>query len=318
MWAVTGRDPGPRPTDINRLPGTGDPDDSVSIAAIYARTSVSKQDFHYSIQEQVTKCWERCEQQGWDVGFVFADEAESGTDMDRPKFQEMLEYAENEAFDIVLFWKLDRFCRSLVDLVRTEDQLNSWGVALQSVTEYIDTASPVGRFNFRNLASAAELESDLTSQRVQIGIRGMAREHRWPNKSTPLGYELTESQNLSIIDSEAELVRRIFELYLEHRSMPQVAAILNREGIETKSGAEWDRWAVRRVLGNEIYRGLYQLSDYEEQVEEYRIVSDELFDAVTETRFRFKNDASEMNSDRKAAKSARIFEEFIQAKDTPE
>lgn len=304
-----------RQTDISRLPATGEPDDSVSVAAIYARTSASKKEYHYSIDEQVTACWDRCRQQGWEVGWVFADEAESGTNIDRPEFQEMLTKAENGLFDVTVFWALDRFCRSLSDLVKTEEKLNDWGVALQSCTEYIDTASPVGRFNFRNLASAAELESDLTSQRVQMGFLGMAREHRWPNETPPLGYILDDDRRLSIIESEAELVRQVFHLYLDERSMPTVALRLNEAGSTTKSGKEWDRWAVRRVLSNEIYRGLYSVADYEERVEEYRIVSDDLFEEVTDTRFRFQNSGNEMDSDRKATKAEQVFAEFRQAKE---
>lgn len=275
---------------------------------------MSKQDFHYSISEQVSECWNRCEQQGWDVGFVFTDEAESGKNTDRPEFQQMLAKAEQGLFDVVVFWKLDRFCRSLADLVKTEEQLEGWGVALQSVTEYIDTATPVGRFNFRNLASAAELESDLTSQRVRMGFHGMAKEHKWPNKRPPLGYDLAEDQTLTINEDEANLVRRVFRLYLDERSMPRVARLLNESGVTTKKGTEWSRWSVRRILKNDIYRGLYSVANFEEVVEEYRIISDEFFEEVTETRYRYQHSAEEMDSDRKRSKAERIFDEFKKAK----
>jgi len=302
---------GEGPTDTN-------PDDSISKAAIYARTSVSKAGFHYSLEEQVSRCWNQCQQQGWEVVFVFTDEAESGTDTDRSGFQKMLASAEKKCFDVVVFWKLDRFCRSLVDLVKTEEKLNEHGIALQSVTEYIDTASPVGRFNFRNLASAAELESDLTSQRVQIGMHGMAKENRWPNNQPPLGYDITEDQRLKINDKEAQLVRRIFRMYLKERSMPSVAHQLNQEQIATKEDNEWSRWAVKQVLSNEIYRGQYQLAGYEELVEEYRILTDELFEAVTQTRYRFKHEKGNMDKDRKASKADKILQEFKSAKEERE
>ena len=285
-------------------------DESVSKAAIYARTSSSKPEFHYSIDEQVSRCWNRCTANDWDVAYVFTDEAETGTDTDRPEFQRMLQRARDGAFDIVVFWKLDRFCRSLADLVKTEEKLDEYGVALQSVTEYIDTSSPVGRFNFRNLASAAELESDLTSQRVKIGMHGMAKENRWPNNQPPIGYELADDQTLKINDKEAELVRRIFRMYLDHRSMPEVAHQLNKQGLETKQDETWGRWSVRQVLSNDLYRGEYQLGEYEDHVEEYRIIDDELFEAVTRTRYRFKHAGNKMSQDRKESKADKIFEQF--------
>lgn len=305
----------PQPTDLKQVPASTEPDESVSVAAIYARTSVSKPDYHYSIDEQVSRCWQRCEQQGWKVGFVFQDEAESGTNTDRPDFKRMLQKAEEGFFDIVVFWKLDRFCRSLADLVKTEEKLNEWGVALQSVTEYLDTASPVGRFNFRNLASAAELESDLTSQRVRLGLRGMAKQHKWPNASPPYGYDLAEDRTLTINECEAEVIRWIFNSYIEVRSMPRVAILLNDKGISTKGGEEWSRWTVRKVLSNELYRGLYRVADYEEMIEEYRIVSDDLFKSVTETRFRFSHQKDGMDESRKKSKGERILKRFKQEKE---
>jgi len=298
------------PIDVEQVPTDSKPDESVSRAAIYARTSVKKPDNHYSIDEQVRRCWKQCKKQNWDVVFVFTDEAESGRDTERPAFQEMIEKAKQGCFDIVVFWKLDRFCRSVVDLVNTEQILSEHDVALQSVTEYIDTSSPVGRFTFRNLASAAELESDLTSQRVQMGMHAMARKHRWPNASPPFGYELTDEQTLSIIEEEATVVRRIYNDYVEERSMPQVAHNLNRDGITTKEDGQWDRWSVRKLLANELYRGQYQLGDYEEYVDAYRIVSDELFEAVTEVRYRFKHSQESVPEDRKQATVEKILGEF--------
>lgn len=302
--------PGLGPKPIQGIPKDSAPDDSVSKAAIYARTSSSKPDFHYSIQEQVERCWKRADQQGWEVVFVFTDKAESGRDTERPGFQNMLEVAEDGHFDIVLFWKLDRFCRSLVDLVKTEEKLDEWGVALQSVTEHIDTASPVGRFNFRNLASAAELESDMTSQRVRIGMYGMAKDHRWPNNQPPLGYDLSDDQTLIINEDEAELVKAIFRMYLDLRSMPEVAHELNNRGKTTKDEEVWTRWSVRKILTNEVYRGEYQLGEYEEYVEDYRIVSDDLFERVTNVRYRYRHEKDEMNKDRKASKADKILAEF--------
>lgn len=305
------------PTDSNLVPGATKPDDSVSIAGIYARTSESKPQFHYSIDEQVAECWARCEQMDLTVGFVFTDEDETGRNTDRPGFQNMMEKARTGRFDIVIFWKLDRFCRSLVDLVKTEEKLSDHGVALQSVTEYIDTSSPVGRFNFRNLASAAELESDLTSQRVQLGMRGLAREHRWPNDQPPLGYSLDDDRRLEIKEDEAALVKRIFNLYLEKRSMPEVAYELNQENVLTKKGEEWTRMAVGKVLSNQIYRGDYRVADYEEHVPEYQILSSELFEEVTNVRYRFKHESSEMSPQRKTNKRSRILSTFKAAK-TPD
>jgi site-specific DNA recombinase len=284
-----------------------------SSAAIYARTSSSSQRFGYSIDEQVRRCWKRCNQAGWDVRYVFADEAESGRDTERPEFQALLDKAERRLIDVVIFWKLDRFCRSLADLVRTEDQLNQWGIALQSVTEHIDTTTAVGRFNFRNLASAAELESDLTGQRTKMGMYGLAQEHKWPNDHPPIGYTKATDGTLCADEDEAKLVRRIFRLYLRERSMPQVAFLLNEEGVRSKQDAEWSRQSVKNVLSNELYRGIYEVADYREHVDSYQIISDVLFETVTEARYRFRHTKDRVGTKRKRSKADRILKAYQQS-----
>lgn len=259
-------------------------------AAVYARTSSNSRAESYSLDEQVKRAVDRCQSLGWDVAFVYRDESESGANTDRPMFQTMLDAAKRQAFDVVVFWKLDRFSRSLIHAVQLEEELREHDVYLYSVTEQIDTTSATGRFNFRNLASAAEFERDMIKQRTRIGINGMAEEHKWPNDDPPLGYTLTPENKLSIDDQQRELVVEIFEMYIEDRSMPEVATRLNERGIRTTDDGEWTPRAVGDVLRNEIYRGVYELCDVTEHVPEYQIIDDEIFSQVREIRMRFQQE----------------------------
>lgn len=288
---------------------TDDHDEDL-LAVIYARTSSNSQRFGYSIDEQVRRCWEFCDEANWEVVFVFTDEAESGRDTERPEFQSMLDRARDGLFDVVVFWKLDRFCRSLVDLVKTEEELDELQVGLHSVTEFLDTTNPVGRFNFRNLASAAELESDLTSQRVKLGMYGLAQDHKWPNDMPPLGYQKEEDNTLTILEKECNVVKLIFNLYLQERSMPQVAYELNERGITTKGGESWCRQSVGKVLKNELYIGKYKMAQFQDIVEDYRILSTELFEEVSEVRHRFKQASNSMDPERKKSKSDNILDDY--------
>ena len=259
-------------------------------AAIYARTSSTRRTEGYSLDAQVQKAIDHCQNIGWTVGFIYRDEAESGADTERPMFQKMLEMAEKQAFDVIVFWKLDRFSRSLIHAVQLETELQENDVYLYSVTEQIDTTSATGRFNFRNLASAAEFERDMIKQRTQLGMENLAAEERWPNDTPPLGYTLTENNRLSIDEPESELVARIFEEYLECQSMPSVARLLNDQGYTTKEREEWTRGGVGDILRNEIYRGWYEVGDVSKHVPEYQIIDDDTFQRVTEVRRRFQDD----------------------------
>jgi len=282
-------------------------------AAIYARTSPGNRS-NYSIEEQVNQCWEYCNRRGWSVRYVFVDEDRSGKTVERGKFQLMLEKARSGEFSVVTFWKLDRFCRSLVDLVNVERMLRQWGVELCSVTEFIDTTTSVGRFNYRNLASVAELEREMIGERAKLGLYALAREHRWPNSRPPFGYEKDDEGRLVVNEKGADLVRRVFEMYISKKSLPGLAFELNTIGVTTKKNGKWSACSLREVLGNGIYVGKYRVAGVEDYVEEYRIVSDEIFQKASETMARYKSgDAGRprMNEDRRTMKIEKVFNTYL-------
>lgn len=275
-------------------------------AAIYARTSSTSQAHGYSLEQQVRQSIQRCRRRGWDVTFVYRDEAESGGNTDRPMFQTMLQVAKQEAFDVIVFWRLDRFSRSLIHAVQLEEDLREHDVELYSVTEQIDTTTPTGRFNFRNIANAAEFERELIKQRTQAGLEGMAAEYKWPNDTPPLGYTIDENQRLVIDDDERALVEEIFSLYTEVRSMPQVSATLNERDIQTAEGEEWTPRAVGDILRNDIYSGQYDLASVSEHIPEYQIIDEELFEEVTKIRHRFQNQPTSQDTMPDQRKQANI------------
>lgn len=282
-------------------------------AAVYARTSSKSQEFGYSLDAQVDRSVDRCESLGWKVCFVFRDEAESGKDTDRPMFRKMLSAAEKEAFDVVVFWKLDRFSRSLMHAVQLESELRQHNVSLYSVTEQIDTTSATGRFNFRNIASAAEFERDMIKQRTQMGLNELASDLKWPNDTPPLGYELDSERKLSIVRQEAELVAEIFEQYIEERSMSEVAQSLNEQEIRTQEGSEWSPRAVGDILRNKIYTGTYEVADVSKFVPEYQIIDSETFEEVKSIRHRFQGGGvskSSMSDPRKERAISRMREMY--------
>ena len=283
-------------------------------AAIYARTSSSSQEFGYSIDGQVRRCRTRCEQMGWPVTHVFCDEAISGKDTDRPMFQQLLSRGRAGAIDVVVIWKLDRFSRSLMHAVQLERDFRDWGVAMHSVTENLDTTTPTGRFNFRSISSASEFERDLNKQRTAMGMKELALERKWPNKQPPLGYRKLDEGTLEIVATEAELVRNIFETYIERKSMPTVAEELNKEGYRTKSGLEWTTSSVGRILRNDLYVGNYDVAGIQEYVSEYHLLDRELFEEATSVRMRFQRDTQsnrdKMPAKRKEKRVQRIADQF--------
>lgn len=280
--------------------------------AIYVRISSYNQKDGYSLPGQIKASMESCRQMNWEVRYIYKEVMGAGN-TNRPKFQLMMEKAMNGAFDVVVVWKLDRLCRSLADLVNTERQLREAGVGIYSATEMVDTTSSVGRFNFRNLASAAEFERDMIKDRARMGMQALARERRWPNGVPPLGYDLDEEGRLKVNEEEAELVRRIYELYLRHKSMAHVSFLLNDEGSTTKRGKRWTGTKIKEILDNEIYRGRYQVADVDEYIEGYRIIEDGIFEIAKEHRKKYNK--KKMKRRRKSVTIGRIFERYLDSID---
>jgi site-specific DNA recombinase len=290
-------------------------EDNIS-AAIYARTSSQSQQFGYSLNEQVRQCIERCEMLDWQPVFIFRDSVESGKDTQRPAFQSMMDKAESGFFDVILIWALDRFSRSLHHAVRIESNLREMDVALHSITEQIDTTTPSGRFNFQNIASAAEFEREHIKQRAKMGQRALALQGKWPNDTPPLGYKLTAEGRPIIDETESSIVSRIFDRYIEVESMPKVASELNDDGVLTKKGNEWTGRKIRDVLTNELYIGKYDVADVQKELADCLIVDEDTFETARETRTRFQRDKKQSREEMEKQRKRALVEGVIQQYDS--
>ena len=283
------------------------------IVGLYARVSTGKQStYGYSLDEQIKLGRERCAQLGWHLRYVFRECGESADTINRPKFKVMLEKAQQGCFNTLMFWKLDRCFRSLLDVINIEKQLREFDVQLYSLTEQIDTTTSFGRFNFRNLASAAEWERDMTKERTRLGMQALATQHKWPNPHPPLGYKIGKNQYLIIDAKEAKIVRYIYKKYLEIRSMPQLAYILNKRGVKPKRNGAWTATAVKVILTNRLYAGHYSIAGVEAEVPEYRIISKKTFDRVQEVRHRHIISREPMPMDRKKAKVEKMIGQYLE------
>jgi len=141
--------------------------------AIYARVSAPGQ---HTIAMQKRQLREYVERRGWAVARE-VEEVGSGAKR-RPKRDELLEAARRRELDAVLVWRLDRWGRSLSDLVVTLQELQELGVAFVSLTEAFDLTTPTGRAMAGMVAVFAEFEREIKSERVRAGIEQARREGR--------------------------------------------------------------------------------------------------------------------------------------------
>jgi DNA invertase Pin-like site-specific DNA recombinase len=135
--------------------------------AIYAR--VSTIDKRQDPETQLMALREYAERRGFQMVGEYIDYA-SGTREDRPQYQALLDTARKRQVDIVLVWRYDRFARSTQALVQALKAFQSLGVDFISYQENIDTTTPQGEMIFTVMASLAQFESALISERVKAGM----------------------------------------------------------------------------------------------------------------------------------------------------
>ena len=106
---------------------------------------------------------------GWVVTEA-VEEVASGAKDHRPKRQALLKAARQRQIEVIIVWKLDRWGRSLVDLMTTLQELTALGVGFVSLTEALDLTTPAGRAFAGFLAVFAEFERDVMRERIKAGI----------------------------------------------------------------------------------------------------------------------------------------------------
>jgi DNA invertase Pin-like site-specific DNA recombinase len=138
-------------------------------AALYAR--VSTNGHGQDPEVQLRELREYCERRGWDVAGEYIDVGISGTREKRPSLDRLLADAHRRRFDAVVVWKFDRFARSVSHLLRALETFKIQGIEFVSLSEQVDTSTPMGKCVFTVLGAVAELERSLIVERVKAGLR---------------------------------------------------------------------------------------------------------------------------------------------------
>ena len=137
--------------------------------AIYARVSTIGNG--QSPEMQTRELREYCERRGWEIVGEYVDVGISGAKEKRPELDRMLADAHRRRFDAVACWKFDRFARSVSHLLRALENFKALGIEFVSLSEQVDTSTPMGKMVFTVLGAVAELERSLIAERVRAGLR---------------------------------------------------------------------------------------------------------------------------------------------------
>lgn len=168
----------------------------MNLVALYARVSKDicrtcgkREDAHDSTidhafkgqdpEAQLQPLRAMCAAKGWTIVREYVDEGWSGSSESRPSFDELvaaiaavdMKKPETRKFDGVVVWKFDRFFRSTKHMLQVLDTFKSKGLEFVSLTEQIDTSTPIGRLLFIILAAIAEFELELMRERIRNGMK---------------------------------------------------------------------------------------------------------------------------------------------------
>ena len=244
---------------------------------IYARFSSHNQS-EQSIEGQLQVCHEYAKANGYSVINEYIDRAISGTTDDRPSFQQMIKDAQKRQFQFILVYQLDRFARNRYDSATYKATLKKSGVRVISARENIsDDAS--GVLMEAVLEGMAEYYSVELSQKIRRGMALNAEKGLVIGGQICLGYHVVDKR--FIIDSaEADIVRKIFEMYLNRRTMAEIIRYLNDHQVKTSQGNLYNKSSIRRILTNKRYIGIYSYKGKEYTDYVPRIIDDQTFSEV--------------------------------------
>ncbi|OFV67382.1 MAG: recombinase RecB [Candidatus Syntrophoarchaeum caldarius] len=216
---------------------------------LYLRVSTEEQvSTGASLAAQKQKLEEYCKFNEWHIVGEYVDAGLSGGTLNRPQLQRLIEDGKNNLLDVLLVYKLDRLSRSLRDIILTIDELRSYNVDFVSLTEQIDTTTPVGKLMFHIIGAFAEFERDIIRQRVILGMDKKAKDG-YVQYKPPFGYRF-EDKRLVVVEEEAEIVKDIYRAYLRGNSTVQISRAFNVP-----------RSLVYRILTNKTYLGRVKWGD---------------------------------------------------------
>ena len=196
---------------------------------------------------------------------IFEDAGYSAKNTDRPAYQQMITRVRSGEFSHILVWKIDRISRNLLDFASMYKELKELGVVFVSKNEQFDTSSAMGEAMLKIILVFAELERNMTSERVSAVMVSRANSGKWNGGKIPFGYHYDKTaKEFSIIESEAQIIRSIYDLYETNRSLTKVAKLLNERNILPRSGKAWNPTTVRTMLVNPFYAGIYRYNRHDE------------------------------------------------------
>ena len=225
----------------------------------YARVSTDKYDQLHSLEAQKTYFENLLARNpNWTFVKGYVDEGLTGTKIDkRDSFIEMMRDAKRGKFDMICTKEVSRFARNTLDSLSCTRELLTYGVAVHFENDNLNTIDEDCDFRLTTMASLAQEESRKTSERLKFGFRQSVEKGTVLGNDSIWGYR-KEKGKLVIVEEEAEMVRKIFDLYAnENLGVRAIAKILSDSGLRNTNGNPFSFSTIKGILVNPKYKGFY-------------------------------------------------------------
>lgn len=251
-------------------------DKKKEISAIYVRVSTMKESQKDSPEHQKSVCEEKARIEDLEVRpeFIYEDRSTGTSIVNREDIKALIEDAKKGRFTTVIFSSLSRFSRDALDAITLKRQLvNALGIRLISIDEGYDSKDNDDEMIFTIIAAVNQKLSQQLSISSRRGIRESAKKGNFIGSRAPYGYKKVikefdgiERKTLEIIPKNAEIVQKIFDLYVHHhKGEKQIVNLLNEEGIPSPKKGVWGITTIQRILQNEAYTGWNVFGKYKTQ-----------------------------------------------------
>jgi len=236
------------------------------------------------VKSQASEGWTCLPDRYDDGGFT-------GGNMERPALKRLLADIEAGKIDCVVVYKVDRLSRSLLDFARMMETFEKHCVSFVSVTQQFNTATSMGRLVLNVLLSFAQFEREIISERTRDKIAATRRKGKWAGGHPILGYDVDpQGFRLVVNADEAERVRAIFKLYVQHEALLPVVQELEQRGWLNKrwttrkgherGGKPFTKTSLYKLLTNVAYTGKVRYKDELHDGEHEAIIGADLWRQV--------------------------------------
>lgn len=171
------------------------------------------------IKSQASSGWQPVKQR-------YDDPAYSGGSLERPALQALLKDIAENRVDVVVVYKIDRLTRSLADFAKLVEAFDAKSISFVAVTQQFNTTTSMGRLTLNVLLSFAQFERELSSERVRDKVAASRKRGKWMGGIVPFGYRVNEKK-LVVEPDEAQVVRSLFKVYLEKKSIKNLTIDLH-------------------------------------------------------------------------------------------